>query len=231
MLQNLEETASEIIHCRARVVIEENRTSIKEQYTGFNPRLGKEAKLVVFTGNKAEDLKINPNTGGYNLDNARSFMEKPKNSIDLTKDTSNMEQKTSNTEFQMGIPETQVDSLPKQKLNLRNTQNTQQNTSSTVITKGNKKKKNKQKSKDKTKNKKDRKRKQSAQNDEPPKKKAKTSTEDELDDLFSAPGAPEKQQNLTNISPYHQDSRSNSRSKDNNAQTERRGSKLKRRQR
>ena len=47
MLQNLEETDSDIIHYRARTVIEENTGIHKIGYTVFNPRLGKEAKSTI----------------------------------------------------------------------------------------------------------------------------------------------------------------------------------------
>ena len=67
MLQNLQDTASELIHYRARSIIEENRARHKLAYNAFNPRLGKEAKKVVFSGRTAQDLVINPATSGYDL--------------------------------------------------------------------------------------------------------------------------------------------------------------------
>ena len=81
MLQNLKDTASELIHYRARTIIEENRGRHKFAHNAFNPRLGKEVKKVVFPGQTAQDLVINPVTGGYDLTNCRSF-------INFTKDTS-----------------------------------------------------------------------------------------------------------------------------------------------
>ena len=70
----------------------------------------------------------------------------------------------------------------------------------------NKKAKNKNKNKGK-------KRKQLSQDvtDEPPKKKTKLSDTEELQALFTEPGAAEKKQNLTNTNQFHQSSRSNSR--------------------
>ena len=84
MIQNLGDSASEIIHYRARTVIVENTLEPKA-YTAFNPRLGKEAKLTVFEGITAQEIDINPSTGGYELSNARAIMSaERKTSIDLT---------------------------------------------------------------------------------------------------------------------------------------------------
>ena len=160
-------TASEIIHYRARTVIEENRGVHKVGYSAFNPRLGKEAKSVVFVGETAQDLKINTITGSYDLSNATSFMEQAQDSIDLTKDTSNVDTTLDNPEFKMGIPETPLSRLPKSNIQVQQLQNTHstqhQSTSnlsliadddktSTVVTKAKKKRKNK-KGKNKGKNK------------------------------------------------------------------------------
>ena len=79
MLQNLEETASEIIHYRARTVIEENRGEHKLAHKAFNPRLNKEAKRVIFPGQTAQELKINQATGGYDLTNSKAFFLFQKN--------------------------------------------------------------------------------------------------------------------------------------------------------
>ena len=84
MLQNLEETASEIIHYRTCTIIEENRGEHKLAHKAFNPRLDKEAKRVVFPGQTAQDLRINPATGGYDLTNSRAF-------IFYSKENSNMD--------------------------------------------------------------------------------------------------------------------------------------------
>ena len=106
MLQNLEDTASELIHYRARTIIEENRGRHKFAHNAFNPRLGKEAKKVVFPGRTAQDLVINPNTGGYDLTNCRSFIDGKREIINLTGDNSNMdaentEKKSDNTNTNM----------------------------------------------------------------------------------------------------------------------------------
>ena len=93
MLQNLEETASEIIHYRARTVIEENRGKHKLAHKAFNPRLDKEGKAVIFPGRTAQDLKINPATGGYDLTNSRAFIFFAKENMD----TQNTDMKTNDT--------------------------------------------------------------------------------------------------------------------------------------
>ena len=129
-------------------------------------------------------------------------------------DAENTEQKTDNTNTNM---ETQPNTS-----NLSLKTNTV--TSQTVITPGNKKKEKgkkgtgKKRRKDKNKNK----------TEEPPKKKPKLSDENSLDILFSAPGPDEKAQNLTNISNNHQDSRSNSKLKQNQVPGARKGSKTRR---
>ena len=208
MLQNLEETASELIHYRARTIIEQNRGKHKIAHTAFNPRLGKEAKKVVFPGRTAQDLVINPNTGGYDLTNCEFL-------INPNMEAENIEKKTDTTNTNM---------------------NTQQNTSNlslktdaaksqTVTTPGNKKKEKGKKGSGK----KRRKNKNKNKTDEPPKKKPKISEEDSLDKLFIEPGPDERAQNLTNISNYHQDSPSNSKSGKNRVPGARIGSKTRRR--
>ena len=114
MLQNLEDTAYEVIHYRTRTVIEETRGVIKIGHSAFNPRLSKEAKSIVFPGQTAQDLKIIPITGGYDLNNATSYMEQTQNSIDLTQDTSNTATTVNNEEFKLGIPETPMQHYHKQ---------------------------------------------------------------------------------------------------------------------
>ena len=184
MLQNLKDTASEIIHYRALTVIEGNRRVHKVGNTAFNPRLGKETKLVVFVGETAQDLKINPITGGCDLNNATSYMEQAQDSIDLTIDSSNVDTTLDNPEFKMWIPETPISKLPKSKKQVQQLQNTQHqdtsnsslntgNKTSTVVTTAKKQKKSK-KGKNKSKNKNTgKKRRQESQDktDEPPKKK------------------------------------------------------------
>ena len=95
----------------------------KAGYTAFNPRLGKEAKLTRFFGQTAQDLTINPITGGYDLSNARSYMEKKQDSIDLTNNISNVDTTLNNEDFKMGIPETSFSRKPKTKNSAQTSQN------------------------------------------------------------------------------------------------------------
>ena len=99
MLQNLEDTASALIHYRARTVIDENRGKHRRAHNASNPRLGKEAKLVVFPSRTAQDLVINPITGGYDLTGCKVYISKPTDIIDLTKDNSNMDTVNTNTDI------------------------------------------------------------------------------------------------------------------------------------
>ena len=65
--------------------------------------------------------------------------------------------------------------------------------------------------------------------DEPPKKKTKISDTDNSHELFTPPGAAEKEQNLTNTNQFHHSSRSSSRSREEHTHSSRKGSKSKRR--
>ena len=123
MLQNLEDTASELIHYKARTIIEENRGKHKIAHTAFNPRLGKEAKKVVFPGRTAQDLVINPATGGYDLTNCEFF-------IDPNMEAENTEKKTDSTNTNMNTQQNTSN------LSLKNDAEKSQ----TVTTPGNKKK-------------------------------------------------------------------------------------------
>ena len=176
MLQNLEDTASELLHYRARTVsIEHTR---HKAHVGFNPRLGKDAKQIVFVGQTAQELKINPITGGYDLSQASAKMD----SIDLTKDTKVTTGINTNLDnFNSGIPQTEI------------TKDDDLNTDISLTklkTTGSKKKKKSKKGKNKTK----RKLKKKDNTDEPPKKKTKVSAV--TDPLFSAPGADKPDQDL-----------------------------------
>ena len=222
MLQNLEETASDIIHYRARTVHFEH--SKVKAHTAFNPRLGKEAKLTVFPGYTAQELTINPVTGGYVLTHAMATIDKEnKTSIDLTNDEhkqGNTVGNQANTGFKLGIPQTEFKEKEKSK------------TSGTVSQLTLKPKQTKpKKKKDKTKNT-GKKRRQSTQEkvEEPPKKRTKLTGTEETPALFTPLTDAEKAQNLTNTSPFHKDSRSNSESRQTHQNRKRKGSKSRRRE-
>ena len=216
MLQNLEDTASELIHYQARTVIEENQKRNTPAHNAFNPRLGKEAKKVVFPGQTAQDLVINPATGGYDLTNCRSFINGKREIINLNMDAENTEKKSDNTNTNISIQQNTSNSSLK----------TDTGKLKTVTTPGNKKKEKGKKGKGKKRRKND----NNNKTDEPPKKKPKTSDENSLDILFSEPGPDERAQNLTNISNFHQDSPSNSQSGKNRVPGVRIGSKTRRRE-
>ena len=156
MLQNLEDTASELIHYRARTIIEENRGKHKIAHTAFNPRLGKEAKKVVFPGRTAQDLVINPTTGGYDLTNCNFFI------ISSNMEVENTEKKTDNTNTNMNTQQNTSN------LSLK----TDKEKSQTVTTPGNKKKEKGKKGPGKK-----RRKNKNNKTDEPPKKKPKISEE------------------------------------------------------
>ena len=66
MLHCRDDTNSEIIHYRAQTVPELLDTPHKGHWA-FNPRLGKQSKRVTFLGCTAQEIPINPQTGGYDL--------------------------------------------------------------------------------------------------------------------------------------------------------------------
>ena len=73
--------------------------------------------MIVFPGRTAQDLVINPITGGYDLTGCRVYISKPRDIIDLTKDNSKMNTKNTNTNKNITVQQE------------KNTQNTHQNTS------------------------------------------------------------------------------------------------------
>ena len=91
MLVNTDDTNSEIVHYRARSIIpQEGQNQQIRAYAPFNPRLGDYAGTV-FRGRTAQELEINPNTGGYDLNYADfSEMDNMQNTttIDLTNTSS-----------------------------------------------------------------------------------------------------------------------------------------------
>ena len=220
MLVNIDDTNSEIIHYRARSIIpQEGRVTQIKAHTPFNPRLGDYAGTV-FTGRVAQELEINPTTGGYDLHYADfSEMENMQNAtIDLTNTGGNTSQNTTNEAKTQNVNTNKTtDETEEQDIDINtDTQN--------ITPKAVKKKRKKIKSKTKITGKK---RRQSSQdnNDQPPKKKNKNISTEEAERLFSPPGPDEKAQNLTNTSPFEQISHSNSETQIQNLSRGKRGSK------